>query len=232
MRATTILAGRKMSVQTTAHRIDGRWSAKERDMKMRPFEISFGFFLLFLIVLCPGCRREAPEKAVLVLPREELGDYGHGIVVKDLRFLWKLRDDRIDIKLAAPTKGWVGIGFNPEKPKDMKGANFIIGYVKEGKAEAFDHYGIAESKHQDDSAIDGRIDFSNLSGSEQDGQTVLEFTVPLDSGDPADRPILAEDDSIILLAYGRSDSIVLKHRFRAMLRVNLSTGENSLLMMK
>mgnify|MGYP001609383017 CR=1 FL=1 len=113
----------------------------------------------------------------------------------------------------------------------MKGANFIIGYVKGGTAAAFDHYGTTENKHKDDTKLEGKTDLSNLSGSEQDGKTVLEFTIPLDSGDAKDTP-LSREENIVLLAYGRSDSVVLKHRFRALLKVNLSSGEHSVLIMK
>jgi len=203
-------------------------------MKTRPFEIYLNFFLVCLIAFYSGCGQEAPEKAeqAEALTQEELGDYSRGLAVKDIRFLWKLGQDSIDIKLLAKTKGWVGIGFNPETPENMKGANFIIGYVKGGKAEVFDHYGITKNKHKDDETIEGRTDFSRLSGSEENGQTEIAFTIPLDSGDPKDRPLSRDGDNIVLLAYGRSDSIVLKHRFRAILRVNLSTGENSVLKIK
>ena len=115
----------------------------------------------------------------------------------------------------------------------MKGANFIIGYVKGGNAEAFDHYGITENKHKDDEKLDGqdrflqsirlRTGWSDRAGVQRPpglgrfhGQTVER----------------SKSDTIVLLAYGRSDSIVLKHRFRAILKVNLSSGEHSVLKMK
>ena len=202
-------------------------------MSRRTFAIPLTLSVLFLTALCSGCGQEAPEAPAEkeMLSQEELGDYSRGIAARDMRFLWRLQQDSIDIKLVAPTKGWVGIGFNPETPENMKGANFIIGYVKGGEAQAFDHFGIAKNKHKDDEKLEGNTDFSNLSGSEQDGQTELEFTVPLNSGDPNDRPLNLEED-IVLLAYGRSDSVVLKHRFRALLKVNLTTGEHSVLIMK
>ena len=202
-------------------------------MSRRTFAIPLTLSVLFLTALCSGCGQEAPEAPAEkeMLSQEELGDYSRGIAARDMRFLWRLQQDSIDIKLVAPTKGWVGIGFNPETPENMKGANFIIGYVKGGEAQAFDHFGITKNKHKDDEKLEGNTDFSNLSGSEQDGQTELEFTVPLNSGDPNDRPLNLEED-IVLLAYGRSDSVVLKHRFRALLKVNLTTGEHSVLIMK
>lgn len=188
---------------------------------------------LVVIALGSGCGEQAPEQPVKQepLPQAELGDYGRGIAAGEMRFLWRLQQDSIDIKLSAPTKGWVGVGFNPETPENMKGANFIIGYVKDGTARAFDHFGTTKNKHKDDEDLEGRTDLSNLSGTEQEGTTVLEFTIPLDSGDPKDRPISREENHV-LLAYGRSDSVVLKHQFRSLSKVNLSTGEYSVLIMK
>ena len=203
-------------------------------MKKRPLAIHLALSALLLAVLCWGCGQEAPEKpaAEEALSQAELGKYSHGIAARDMRFFWTLQGDSIDIKLEAPTNGWMGIGFNPEVPENMKGANFLIGYVKGGKAEVFDHYGTETKKHKEDEKIEGRSDVSNVSGSEQDGQTVLEFSVPLNSGDAMDKPVSAQGETVVLLAYGRSDSIVLKHRFRAMLKVNLSTGEHSVLNIK
>jgi hypothetical protein len=191
------------------------------------------FFVLLLTAFWSGCGQEAAEKAPEqeALSPAELGDYSQGIAARDMRLLWTLQQDSIDIKLVAPTTGWLGVGFNPETPENMKGANFIIGYVKGGAAEAFDHYGTTKNKHKDDAKLEGKTDLSNLSGTEQDGKTVLEFTIPLDSGDAKDTP-LSREENIVLLAYGRSDSIVLKHRFRALLKVNLSTGDHSVLIMK
>jgi len=202
-------------------------------MSRRTFATPLTLFVLLLTALCSGCGQGGPEQPVEqeMLSQEELGDYSRGIAVRDMRFLWTLQQDSIDIKLVAPTKGWIGIGFNPETPENMKGANFIIGYVKGGEAQAFDHFGTTKNKHKDDEKLEGTADFSNLSGSEQDGRTELEFTVPLDSGDAQDGALNLEEN-IVLLAYGRSDSIVLKHRFRSLLKVNLTTGEHSVLIMK
>jgi hypothetical protein len=203
-------------------------------MKKQPHVIHLTLAALLLASLCWGCGQEAAQEPVAEapLPREELGKYSQGIAVRDMRFFWTLQQDSIDVKLSAPTSGWMGIGFNPDVPENMKGANFLIGLVKDGEAEVVDHYGTELKKHKEDEKIEGTSDVSNVSGSEQGGQTVLEFTVPLDSGDAKDKPVDAQADTVVLLAYGRSDSVILKHRFRAILKVNLSTGEHSVLKMK
>jgi hypothetical protein len=194
-----------------------------------------------LILLAAACsdsgqdaQSEPSDQAVQTstLPEPELDGYSRGFALRDMRFLWTLNEDSLDVKLVAKTTGWVGIGFNPDEPENMKAASFIIGFVRGGKAEAADHYGTELKKHKDDEQIGGKSDFSNFSGSEENGQTELSFTVPLDSGDPMDKPISAQGDNTILLAYGKSDRIVLKHKFRSILKVNLSTGENSVLLAK
>jgi hypothetical protein len=198
------------------------------------FKVCFSLLLAFLIVSCADADEEAPETyaSKQLLTEAELGDYSHGIELKDMRFLWRLRQDSIDIKLAAPTRGWVAVGFNPETGENMKGANLIIGLVRAGKAEVVDHYGTMKDKHKDDDKIGGQTNVSNVFGSEAGGTTEVEFTVPLDSGDAKDRPLSLEDDNTVLLAYGNSDRIVLKHKFRAILRLDLSTGEHNVVKMK
>ena len=162
-------------------------------MQKRLFEIHLGLLLVLLTAFWAGCGQEAAEKAAepAGLPQEELGSYSHGIAAKEMRFLWTLREDSLDVKLTAPTTGWVGIGFNPEETENMKDASFIIGYVKAGEAQAFDHYGTEAEKHKDDDKLGGTTDFSNLTGSEGNRRTELAFTVPLNTADPNDRPLSA-----------------------------------------
>jgi hypothetical protein len=197
------------------------------------FKVCFPLFMAFLIVSCADTDEEAPETyASKLLTEAELGDYSRGIELADMRFLWRLGEDSIDIKLAAPTPGWVAVGFNPETGENMKGANLIIGFVRAGKAEVVDHYGTMKDKHKDDDKIGGQTNISNVSGSEAGGTTEVQFTIPLDSGDAKDTVVSRAGDNTVLLAYGKSDRIVLKHKFRAVLKLDLSTGEHGVVKMK
>jgi DOMON domain-containing protein len=150
--------------------------------------------------------------------------YTNKIDVKDMSFLWKIDGDRIHIKLVAKTTGWVGVGFNPSKI--MKDANFILGYVKNGKPAITDHFGSGERMHQSDKKMGGENNFSNIFGKEENGKTEIGFTIPLKSGDSNDQEISVDKDTIILLAYGAGrDSFRALHKFRTRLTVNLASGK-------
>ena len=144
-------------------------------------------------------------------------------------FEWKVDGANLHVKLKAKTAGWVAVGFNPETGRTMKGANLIIGLVRAGKAEVLDHFGTMKDKHKDDDKIGGQNNISNVSGSEEKGATEVAFTIPVNSGDEKDAALSLDGDNIVLLAYGKSDRIVLKHKFRAVLSLNLSTGEHRVL---
>lgn len=150
--------------------------------------------------------------------------YTHKVDVKDMSFQWKIDGDQIHIKLAAKTKGWVGVGFNPSKM--MKDANFILGYVKNGKPAVTDHFGTGERIHQSDKKTGGKNNISNIFGKEENGKTEIGFTIPLNSGDSNDQEIRVNQDTKILLAYGAGrDSFRALHKFRTKISVNLGSGK-------
>ena len=65
-------------------------------------------------------------------------EYVHEVKDKKIAFAWNIAGNSLAVKLTAETEGWVGIGFNPVS--EMKGANFILGYVKNGRVELVDDY--------------------------------------------------------------------------------------------
>jgi hypothetical protein len=154
------------------------------------------------------------------------GEYDHKIAVENVVFQWKIKGETIHIRMAAKTEGWVGIGFNPSAR--MKDANFIIGYVKEGKVNITDHYGTTERQHEKDTKLGGQMNIADMAGKEEKGVTEISFSIPLNSEDPKDQPIWTDKDNTVLLAYGAGrDSFRAKHLFRTVLKVNMSTGEFS-----
>ena len=149
-------------------------------------------------------------------------EYQHELKDKKMSFSWTVDGEKLAVKLVAETKGWVGIGFNPVEK--MAGANFILGYVKKGKAKIIDEFG-HDDKHKSDTKLGGANDVTLVEGTEVDGLTTIEFTIPLDSGDKNDGKIDANGDTTVLLGYGAGrDSFRAKHKYRSTFIVNLSTG--------
>lgn len=153
----------------------------------------------------------------------QAAEYTHEVKSKKIAFAWKVDGDTLAVKLTAETDGWVGIGFNPVK--EMKGANFILGYVKNGVAELDDDFGTDENSHKPDTKLGGTSDVTLVGGTETGGVTTIEFTIPLNSSDKNDTKIDVNGDTTVLLAYGAGrDSFKSKHKYRTALKVNLSTG--------
>lgn len=150
-------------------------------------------------------------------------DYAHELKDKDMSVAWSVDGDKLAVKMSAKTEGWVGVGFNPSK--QMKDANFVLGYVKKGEAKIIDEFGTSNSKHSSDEKLGGTVDAVLVGGTEEKGITTIEFTIPLTATDKNDTTIDATGDTILLLAHGAGrDSFKSKHNYRATFKVNLSTG--------
>ena len=151
--------------------------------------------------------------------------YDHEIAAQKMTFSWKVDGSNLNVKLSAPTKGWVGIGFNPSK--EMKDAKYVLGYVKDGKPILSDDFGTGDTKHEAVEDLGGKSDLSLVGGTEEGGVTTIEFTLPLVSKDTKGGTIDPAADTVVLLAYGPDqDSFKMKHKFRTKLTVNLTTGKN------
>jgi hypothetical protein len=121
---------------------------------------------------------------------------------------WKITGPNIEIKLRAQTTGWIGVAFDPQSL--MKGANFIIGYVKDGQVSVQDHFGNQLTGHAPDTELGGKDDVTNVSGKEENGVTEIGFTIPLASGDQYDKP-LGAGRHVVLLAHGAADDFETPH---------------------
>lgn len=148
--------------------------------------------------------------------------FNHTLVDGPMNFSWTVGDGVLQVKLTGKTTGWVAVGFNPVKM--MKGANFIMGYVKGGKVKVTDHIGNADRNHKADTKSGGQNHAGSTAGSEKGGVTEISFTIPLDSKDTNDTVIDSTGMTTVLLGMGSRDSFRSIHSFRAVHRVNLSTG--------
>ena len=121
---------------------------------------------------------------------------------------WTNNDESIYIALKSPGKGWVSIGIDPDSA--MRGANFIIGYYDEG-VYISDEYGTSNFVHNMDKNLGGTDDVLEYAGSETD-QTVIEFKIPLDSGDDYDKSLKSGNRYDCIIAYNNNaDNLTTKH---------------------
>jgi len=154
-------------------------------------------------------------------------DYAHELQAGKMTFAWTVNGKQLDVKLSADTTGWVAIGFHPTER--MQGANLILGYVKDGKVSLTDDFGDMPTGHKPDDKLGGTEDVTVVGGSEENGRTTIEFSIPLASADVNDGNIDAQGETVVLLAYGPPDrdSFKIKHKFRTEMKVNLTTGATS-----
>jgi len=151
-------------------------------------------------------------------------DYQHSLTFEKMTFDWSVNGDTLAVKLAAPTTSWVAIGFNPSK--QMKDADIVIGYVKKGKVKISDEYGVAATRHKSDEKVGGADNVTVVGGSEENGVTTIEFTIPLNSGDDKDFAIDPNADTKLIWAYGEGrDSFRVGHKKQGTVMVNLASGE-------
>ena len=148
--------------------------------------------------------------------------YQHTIKLDAMQLQWRVDGSNLAVMVSAQTKGWVGVGFNPEKM--MQGANFIIGYVKEGDVKISDEYGHRTTGHVSDEQRGGKFSLLSASGYEKGDLTTLEFVIPLNSGDKTDTIIDPKGKTILQLAHGPKDSLNVGHSYYKTLEVNLESG--------
>jgi len=136
-------------------------------------------------------------------------------------FEWKVDGKHLRVKLRAKTKGWVAAGFNPKTK--MKGADFIIGYVKNGRAVIHDEYGNGFFSHRPDTELGGKDNIAEAAGSEKGGVTGLSFKIPLNSGDKHDAVLKPGQSLKLLLAHGsdNADNVTSKHAARGSVTIKL-----------
>jgi hypothetical protein len=126
---------------------------------------------------------------------------------------WRVEGESLRVILDAPSTGWVGIGFRPDTK--MKGANFIIGYVRGKEVVISDQVGTRIDRHDADTRNKGTQDVVAGGGSESGGRTKIEFLVPLVSGDAQDKPLRRGERVPVLLCFGPQDNFTKVHAVEA-----------------
>lgn len=140
-----------------------------------------------------------------------------------MSFYWKLDGPFLHCRLKAPALGWVSAGFHPER--GMRGAEFVLAYVKNGKVYAERHIGTSPIKHEPLDTLGRTQDLTNIFGFETNGETDIGFSIPLETAGVAGNPLQPDRETVVLLAFNSGiDDFRSKHNYRKAYRVNLATG--------
>jgi len=112
---------------------------------------------------------------------------------------WTHDGKNLYVGLKSPGKGWLAIGFGSAT---MDGANIIIGYIDDSTGEVHirDDTGIGHT-HKPDIELGGENSILNYAGTQSDEGSVLEFSIPLNSGDKLDPPLLPGTTTNVIVAY-------------------------------
>ena len=141
------------------------------------------------------------------------GEYAHAIEAGGFRVYWTNDAIVLRMGLFSPGTGYVAIGLDPDRR--MEGANFIIATVRNGQTEIRDDYGTGSLSHGSDIENGGTDNILAAEGRELNGQTTIEFIIPLDSGDRFDKPLEPGETYKILVAFhNTSDSFATRHSQR------------------
>lgn len=137
------------------------------------------------------------------------GEYSGSKTYGDYAIHWRVDDQYICVGMAAKTSGWVSVALQPGS--GMKGADMILGFVKDAKAEVQDLYCTDNmGTHPADTALGGTDDILSAGGRETGGITTIEFKRSLATSDKYDLPFKKVVNKI-MWAYGSSDNSASKH---------------------
>ena len=129
------------------------------------------FTVLIILILITGCAENPFD------PNSWKTTSKDGFELK-----WRVSSNNLEVQLEGPSTGWIAVGFGGSYL--MHDANIIIGYVSGSSANIRDDFGIDSNTHESDSNLQGgQQNVSDKSGSESSGETEINFTIPLDSGD-------------------------------------------------
>lgn len=132
--------------------------------------------------------------------------------INGMQLTYQLENDSIEITLSAPTKGWVGIGFNREN--NIVGGDLLLFHYVNGKVEAKDLFVKGFGDPRDDKQLGGNKSVVILEGEESSHETTVKFKLALDSQDPYDFKHERGNDFWLIMAYSTHDDFDHHSRMR------------------
>ena len=191
--------------------VDHAWRISLEDLSEETrvdFQHNTEFVDLGWSALATGGMSDSAEVVDGRIGRDEYGRYQLDLET-GIGVYWRTDETTATFGLVSPGLGWVSAGFDPVSA--MQGADYVLAAVR---GEAFtieDHYGPGRFRH----SLDGEQNILESAGTESDEETVVEFTIPRESGDSEDS-LLTSGKHVLLLGYHESsDSFAVRHSGRS-----------------
>ena len=121
----------------------------------------------------------------------------------NMQVSWHYQSNRIFFKMAAPTGGWVTIGFNTSA--GTTGAYLLMGHVVKGKVEVVEHYTKSPGNYKPITKFGATAHVKDVQGEQNGEHTIIEFSLPVIANSKYQRDLTEGLEYIMLIAYSQED---------------------------
>ncbi len=132
---------------------------------------------------------------------------------------WNVNKNQISFIIKAPTNGWVAMGINDKE--QLSGTNLIMGASEHGFYKLEDQYIVGIGNHQSILKLGGNEAILYRNVQENNGQTILQVTIPLESTDSFHHNLQQGKSYYLLLAWSVSDDFGHHSRYRTFKKITL-----------
>ncbi len=135
------------------------------------------------------------------------------VTQRGITFNWTFADTLLYVELAAPTFGWVAVGFNDRE--GLTGTNLIMGAVLPDDTVVIeDRYIVRPGLHQAKTELgaDDRLRYPD--GSRGFGSTTIRFAIPTQATDAYSHTLVRGQSIHLLLAYSADTDFAHHSRVR------------------
>jgi len=153
-----------------------------------------------LVLVLSGALAQAPKVDGKIASGEYAKTYKHE--KSGITLYWSIVGDTLYLALEGKSKGWIGMGFLPEKTDKKKGADQYLFYMEGGKLVALDMY---QTKRTGAPVTDekegGKNSILAAAATYENDTWVVEFSRKLKTGEATDVEITPGKKLIVLLAH-------------------------------
>jgi hypothetical protein len=141
------------------------------------------------------------------------------VQVQGMRLQWSFEKETLKCIVTAPTIGWVAVGFNVKD--ELTGTHLIMGAMEEDFLHLDDRFIVRPGIHKSIAELGGSDSLMKRSGFEQDGNTILRFSIPLSVNDKYHHNLTEGKEYYVLLAYSQEDDFQHHSSMRTTIKIKL-----------